>query len=494
MTYTKVTNLTGPAKEKESNPIYVDYMKEFNGTDKAYGGKFVWDDHFTSNILRGKGAPVPPDTNKGHFHVGWTEFWFIMEGHIGMKVEGEKYFVCDPGDVMIAAQGRWHRAGDDPERAVVHPRAVQSAPADPAQLRSDRATNRGLSEKINGGALRRRRFSLCYRWRMDEFGIIAKYFAPLAGEGAFGLKDDAALLPARPGQDLVITTDTITEGVDFFAFDPSADIARKALRVNLSDLAAKGAVPAHYLLNLSLPHTITPDWLAGFADGLAQDQQEFGISLLGGDTGATDGPLTIAVTAFGFVPQGKMVRRNGARIGDAVYVTGTIGDSGGGLAIFKREKHSLSDADRDALIARYRVPQPPVAFAAKLRAIAHASVDVSDGLIADLGHIASASGVHIVVEGERCPYLCRCVHSGATPRFCAPSRRATITRSLSPRRRDSKGRSRISAMSRRVRASVYNGGQGGRRSQAGLPPFLTALSIRAARYSNCSNRAAGAVT
>jgi thiamine-monophosphate kinase len=238
---------------------------------------------------------------------------------------------------------------------------------------------------------------------MDEFDIIAKYFAPLAGEGAFGLKDDAALLPARPGQDLVITTDTVTEGVDFFAFDPSADIARKALRVNLSDLAAKGAVPAHYLLNLSLPHTITPDWLAGFADGLAQDQREFGITLLGGDTGATDGPLSIAVTAFGFVPQGKMVRRNGARIRDAVYVTGTIGDSGGGLAIFKREKHSLSDADRDALIARYRVPQPPVGFAEKLRAIAHASVDVSDGLIADLGHIASASGVRIVVEGESVP-------------------------------------------------------------------------------------------
>jgi mannose-6-phosphate isomerase-like protein (cupin superfamily) len=114
MTYTKVIEQPGPAKEKDSNPIYVDYMKEFNGTEKAYGGKFVWDDHFTSNILRGKGAPVPDDSNKGHFHVGWTEFWFIMEGHIGMKVEGEKYFVTSPGDVMTAAQGRWHRAGDDP--------------------------------------------------------------------------------------------------------------------------------------------------------------------------------------------------------------------------------------------------------------------------------------------------------------------------------------------------------------------------------------------
>jgi thiamine-monophosphate kinase len=239
--------------------------------------------------------------------------------------------------------------------------------------------------------------------KMDEFGIIARYFAPLAGEGAFGLKDDAALLPTRSGQDLVVTTDTIMEGVDFFAFDPSGSVAQKALRVNLSDLAAKGAMPAHYLLSLTLPHTVTEQWLAGFADGLAQDQKAFGISLLGGDTGATDGPLGIAVTAFGFVPQGKMVRRDGARIGDGVYVTGTIGDSGGGLAIFKREKHRLNDADRDVLIARYRVPQPPVGFAESLRAIAHASVDVSDGLIADLCHVASASGVRIIIEGEHVP-------------------------------------------------------------------------------------------
>jgi thiamine-monophosphate kinase len=238
---------------------------------------------------------------------------------------------------------------------------------------------------------------------MDEFDIIARYFAPLAGEGAFALKDDAALLPVRAGHDLVVTTDTISEGVDFFAFDPPDSIAQKALRVNLSDLAAKGAEPSHYLLNLTLPRTVTPDWLAGFADGLARDQQTFNISLLGGDTGGTDVSLSIAVTAFGFVPQGRMVRRSGAKVGDAVYVTGTIGDSGGGLAIFKREKHSLSDAERDHLIARYRVPQPPVTFASQLRAIAHASVDVSDGLIADLGHVASASGVRIIVEGERVP-------------------------------------------------------------------------------------------
>ena len=238
---------------------------------------------------------------------------------------------------------------------------------------------------------------------MNEFDIISRYFAPLAGEGGFGLKDDAALLPARAGHDLVVTTDTISEGTDFFAFDPPDMIAQKALRVNLSDLAAKGAQPACYLLSLTLPPTVTQDWLSAFASGLARDQETFGISLLGGDTGAGEGPLSIAVTAFGFVPHGKMVKRSGARVGEAVYVTGTVGDSGGGLAIFKREKHTLSDQDRNYLAGRYRVPQPPVSFAAELHAIARASVDISDGLIADLGHIASASGVRIVVEGEKVP-------------------------------------------------------------------------------------------
>jgi thiamine-monophosphate kinase len=240
-----------------------------------------------------------------------------------------------------------------------------------------------------------------YNHAMDEFGIIAKFFAPLAADSAFGLKDDAALLPLRPGQELVVTTDTISQGTDFFPFDPADSVAQKALRVNLSDLAAKGAEPAYYLLNLTLPHSVTPDWLSAFSAGLARDQQAYGISLLGGDTSASEGPLTIAITAFGFVPQGKMLRRSGARVGDGVFVTGTIGDSGGGLAIFRREKHALPDPDRDYLTGRYRLPQPPVGFA--LRDFAHASVDVSDGLMADLGHIASASGVRIQVEGERVP-------------------------------------------------------------------------------------------
>jgi thiamine-monophosphate kinase len=237
---------------------------------------------------------------------------------------------------------------------------------------------------------------------MDEFALIARYFAPLAGEGAFGLKDDVARLPQRPGNDLIATTDTITQGIDFFAADPVGTVAQKALRVNLSDLAAKGAQPAGYLLNLSLPRGVTEDWLEAFSSGLAHDQKEFGLSLLGGDMGATDGPLSITVTAFGHVPQGRMVTRSGARLGDAVYVTGTIGDSGGGLAVLKGEANVGQD-NMSYLTSRYRVPQPPVKFALQLRDMAHASVDVSDGLIADLCHVALASGVRITVDGGLVP-------------------------------------------------------------------------------------------
>lgn len=237
---------------------------------------------------------------------------------------------------------------------------------------------------------------------MDEFGIIARFFAPLAGAGAFGLRDDAGVLPSRPGHDLVVTTDTVAAGTDFFAADPPDMVARKALRVSLSDLAAKGAMPACYLLNLTLPGEIDEGWLAGFAAGLARDQRDFNITLLGGDTGK--GPLSIAITAFGFVPSGAMVRRDGARAGDHVYVTGTIGDSGAGLAVLRGEGAHLAPAMRDDLIGRYRLPDPPVIFGADggtagIGAIAHAAVDVSDGLIADLGHIASASGVEISIDG-----------------------------------------------------------------------------------------------
>lgn len=238
---------------------------------------------------------------------------------------------------------------------------------------------------------------------MNEFEIISEIFAPLAGDGAFSLKDDVALIAARPGFDLVVTTDAIAESTDFFAFDPADMVAKKALRVNLSDLAAKGAVPHGYLLNIALPQSTTVDWLKAFAAGLGQDQAAFGIVLLGGDTGRTEGPLCIAITAFGFVPQGRMLRRSGARPGDDVYVTGTIGDSGGGLAIFRRETHSLTEDQRNYLIDRYRLPVPPLALASSLPAIASASIDVSDGLVADLGHVARASGVRLMVDAAMVP-------------------------------------------------------------------------------------------
>jgi thiamine-monophosphate kinase len=236
----------------------------------------------------------------------------------------------------------------------------------------------------------------------SEFSLIAELFAPLAAApGAFGLKDDAAAIPPRPGHDLVVTTDTVIAGVDFFATDPPELIAGKALRVNLSDLAAKGAVPAFYLLNLSLPGLPERPWLEDFARGLAADQKEFGLTLLGGDTGLTPGPLCISITAFGHVPEGKMIRRNGARPGDGIFVTGTIGDSGGGLAIIKGEGEELSAAHRDHLIARYLLPQPR--FDVALRSVASAALDISDGLIADLDHIAQASGVRVAIEAERIP-------------------------------------------------------------------------------------------
>jgi mannose-6-phosphate isomerase-like protein (cupin superfamily) len=118
MTYVKVTGSPGPVKDRTTNPIYVDFLKMVANTDKNYNDKFVWDDHFTSNILRGKGAPVPPDTNKGHFHINMTEFWYVAEGSIGMKLEGEPYFHGETGDIITAQAGRWHRAGNDPSAPI----------------------------------------------------------------------------------------------------------------------------------------------------------------------------------------------------------------------------------------------------------------------------------------------------------------------------------------------------------------------------------------
>jgi thiamine-monophosphate kinase len=232
--------------------------------------------------------------------------------------------------------------------------------------------------------------------RLSEFELIKQLFAPLAtSPAALKLQDDVALL--KPGAGRVVTTDTIIEGVDFFATDPPETIAQKALRVNLSDLAAKGAKPEAYLLTLALPKRITTAWLRAFARGLRKDQRKFAIALVGGDLSGTPGPLMITVTAFGAAAKGRAILRGGARRGDLVFVSGTIGDSGGGLAALKARKREAF------LIQRYRVPEPRVALGEKLRGIASAALDVSDGLLADLGHIAEVSEVHIAVDAARVP-------------------------------------------------------------------------------------------
>lgn len=241
--------------------------------------------------------------------------------------------------------------------------------------------------------------------RSGEFELIAKYFAPLAkGEpGALGLTDDAAYLRPRAGQDLVVTADATIAGVHFLADDPPDTVAQKALRVNVSDLAAKGASPRGYLLTLALQSDIGDAWIKAFAGGLKRDQVRFGLTLMGGDTTATPGPLTISVTAFGEVPQGRMLTRGGAKVGHDVWVTGTIGDAALGLRLLKGEALELSEQHRRALVARYRVPEPRIAIGRRLPALAHASIDVSDGLIADLGHICDVSNVGIEIAVRDVP-------------------------------------------------------------------------------------------
>ncbi len=235
--------------------------------------------------------------------------------------------------------------------------------------------------------------------------MIAKLFAPLAANdpGAFGLADDAAAVQVPSGQDLVVTKDMLVEGVHFLRDDPPDLVAKKALRVNLSDLAAKGATPKNYLLALSLAPWIGDAWLTRFAAGLADDQKRFAVTLIGGDTTATTGPLTLSITAFGTVPSGHMIHRKGARPRDAVFVTGSIGDAGAGLAVLKGEGVGLSDFDRSALISRYQLPEPRVSIGPQLLGIASSALDVSDGLLADLGHIAKVSDVRIAVDAAKIP-------------------------------------------------------------------------------------------
>jgi thiamine-monophosphate kinase len=239
-----------------------------------------------------------------------------------------------------------------------------------------------------------------------EDSLIARYFKPLATDpGALGLVDDAAILSSS-GDDIVVTTDAVVEGVHYLATDPSDTIARKALRVNLSDLAAKGASPAGFVLTLALRGK-EDAWLRPFADALGEDAKTFACPLLGGDTVSTPGPQMISITAFGRVPKGRMVGRTGAKPGDLILVTGTIGDAALGLDVLTGGAVAgalASDPQaREMLVSRYRVPQPRNVLAQAVRDHASAAMDVSDGLAGDLTKLCAASGVSATVEVASMP-------------------------------------------------------------------------------------------
>ena len=235
--------------------------------------------------------------------------------------------------------------------------------------------------------------------RIGEFELIARYFAPLAKDfaGARGLKSDNAFLPADSRHDLVVKTDTIVAGVHFLADEKPELVAARALRVCLSDLAAGGATPYAYQLSLSLTRGWTERWVAGFARGLGADQRRFGIVLSGGDTTGTPGPTTVTIVAFGRVVRGKGLGRDGARAGDELWVTGTIGDAALGLLAVRGKLKA------PALEKRYRLPQPRTTLGPLLVGIASATADISDGLLADAGHIADASQLSVRIERDLVP-------------------------------------------------------------------------------------------
>ncbi len=241
--------------------------------------------------------------------------------------------------------------------------------------------------------------------RPSEDDLIARYFRPLAGEGARDLLDDAASIRPPTGCDLVLTTDALVSGVHFFPDDPADAIAWKALAVNLSDLAAKGATPLGFLLSLALPKDWTEDWLATFCEGLRQCADASSCPLLGGDTVMTPGPLTLSITAIGTVPEGGIVLRTGARPDDLIFVSGTIGDAALGLRLRLEAQSAwaleLPPAHRAHLLERYLRPQPRLGLAPALLAYANGAMDVSDGLVGDLVKMAKASGVGVQVDLDR---------------------------------------------------------------------------------------------
>jgi thiamine-monophosphate kinase len=240
--------------------------------------------------------------------------------------------------------------------------------------------------------------------RSAEDRLIAELFAPLATHpGALGLTDDVAFLGVEPDTDIVLTTDGLIAGVHFFAEDDARDVARKALRVNLSDLAAKGAASRGFLLSIALPSYIGMDWLTRFTEGLREDIATYKCPLLGGDTDRTPGPLSVSVAMVGVVPKGTMVRRAGAKPGDLIFVSGSIGDAALGLHLRKGANWKFSEAQHHHLLSRYRLPQPRTSLAEAVRAHASAAMDVSDGLVGDLTKLCRVSQVSATVDVTRVP-------------------------------------------------------------------------------------------
>ncbi|MPZ39251.1 MAG: thiamine-phosphate kinase [Rhizobiales bacterium] len=244
--------------------------------------------------------------------------------------------------------------------------------------------------------------------RSAEDRLIATYFRPIATHpAALGLADDAAMLAPPAGHDLVLTADAVISGVHFFPEDAADMVAKKALRVNLSDLAAKGARPIGFLLTLALPKSVPEAWLEQFARGLASDAELYACPLMGGDSVRTSGPVAISITAIGAVPTNTMVRRSGAQAGDVVMVTGTIGDAALGLelrdVVTAAKRWKLDNKYNNHLIRRYLLPQPRNALAEAIRVNASAAMDVSDGLVGDLGKLCDASGCSAEIEVARVP-------------------------------------------------------------------------------------------
>ncbi len=243
---------------------------------------------------------------------------------------------------------------------------------------------------------------------LSEFDLIARHFAPIAAPGALGLLDDAAILALPEGHELVLTKDMLVESVHFLPDDPPRLIAMKALRVNLSDLAAKGAEPLGFLLGLALPAGTEDAWLADFAKGLGEDAAAYGIALLGGDTVRTSGPLTISITALGSLPSGTMVRRLGAGRFDHLFVTCVIGDAAIGLKLRRNPDASwakaLSQSARDWLLDNYLLPWPRNRIAGLVRKYASAAMDISDGLIGDLTKMVAGAGLGAIVSLDAVPF------------------------------------------------------------------------------------------